>query len=155
MVGVPRHPRPPQITNYTDASVVGWGAHIWESLISNVWTMEEQELHINVLELEVVRLALFHSQKEISRKSVLIATNNMRVVAYTNRQGGPGPPTCASWLSRCCSGPRQISLTARHILGKLNVIADLLTQEHQVIHTETLHHVHVQSPMSALEKTYS
>jgi hypothetical protein len=74
-----------------DVSVVGWGAHIGEALISNVWIMEEKELHINVLELEAVRLALLQNQKEISGKSVLIATDNT---------------TCAGWLSRCYYGPR-------------------------------------------------
>ena len=70
--------------------------------------------------------------------SVLVATDNPIVVAYINRQGGSRSLNLCRlaeqmlpWSQDC-----QVSLTARHILGKLNVIADLLSREHQVIHIE-------------------
>jgi hypothetical protein len=145
MIGVPLHPRPPQITMYTDASVVGWGAHIGSSLISATWSLPDQMLHINFLELEAVRLALLHFHREILGKSVLVATDNTTVVAYINRQGGTKSPNLCRLAEQMLSWTqdRQISLTARHIPGKLNVIADLLSREHQVIHTEWMLHVDI------------
>jgi hypothetical protein len=145
MIGVPLHPTPPQITMYTDASVVGWGAHIGKSLISDTWSSQDQTLHINFLELEAVRLALLHFQQEILGMSVLVATDNTTVVAYINRQGGTKSPNLCRLAEQMLlwTQERQISLTARHIPGKLNVIADLLSREHQVIHTEWMLHVDI------------
>jgi hypothetical protein len=145
MLGVPLHPKPPQITMYTDASVVGWGAHIGASLISNTWSSQDQMLHINFLELEAVRLALIHFQWQLLGKSVLIATDNTTVVAYINRQGGTRSPNLCLLAEKMLlwTQDRQISITARHIPGKLNVIADLLSREHQVIHTEWMLNVRV------------
>jgi hypothetical protein len=134
MVGVPIQYPPPQIEIFTDASLFGWGAHINQMTISGVWSEEQSLLHINLLEMEAVRLALLHFEMHILNKSVLIATDNTTVVAYINRQGGTRSDslyllveTMLIWAQQRC-----IYLRARHIPGCLNVLADLSSRRHQI-----------------------
>ena len=39
---------------FTDASLTGWGGHMGNLEIKGIWNREEQNLHINVLELKAV-----------------------------------------------------------------------------------------------------
>ena len=69
---------------------------------------------------------------------VPIAADNTTVVSYINEECGMRSDSlCAllgRFLSRC--HPRGIVLRARHIPGRLNVIADNLSRHNQVIQTE-------------------
>ena len=69
---------------------------------------------------------------------VLVATDNTTVVAYINKEGGMRSGSLCALLWRLLSwcNLREICLRARHILGRLNVIADKLSRHHQVIQTE-------------------
>ena len=74
----------------------------------------------------------------ICNKTVLMATDNTTVVAYINKEGGmKSGSLCAllwrilSWCTR-----QQVTLRARHIPGRLNVIADKLSRLGQTIQTE-------------------
>ena len=82
------------------------------------------------------------SSKRVSnpslQKTVLVATDNTTVVAYINKEGGmKSGSLCAllwrilSWCTR-----QQVTLRARHIPGRLNVIADKLSRLGQTIQTE-------------------
>ena len=69
---------------------------------------------------------------------MLVATDNTTVVAYINKEGGmKSGSLCAllwrilSWCTR-----QQVTLRARHIPGRLNVIADKLSRLGQTIQTE-------------------
>jgi hypothetical protein len=71
-------------------------------------------------------------------KVVLVASDNTTVVSYINRQGGTKSGTLyllveqiLVWAQKC-----HIVLRARHIPGRLNVLADLLSRRHQIIPTE-------------------
>lgn len=44
----------------TDASLVGWGAHLDNHKISGKWSPTESTLHINLLEFRAVRNACAH-----------------------------------------------------------------------------------------------
>ena len=57
-VGVSLDTPPPEMLLFSDASTVGWGAHLEELLISGVWNEDDKHLHINVLELKAAFLAL-------------------------------------------------------------------------------------------------
>lgn len=72
---------------FTDASTQGWGAHFGSSTCQGTWSLDESRLHINMLEMWVVRLALVHLQLQ-QGDNILVATGNSSVVAYVNRQGG-------------------------------------------------------------------
>ena len=102
------------------------------------WSLPESKLHINHLEPKAVFLALKEFQTLVFNKTVLVATDNTTVVAYINKEGGmKSGSLCAllwrilSWCTR-----QQVTLRARHIPGRLNVIADKLSRLGQTIQTE-------------------
>ena len=57
-----------------------------DSQILGIWTRSERRL--NILELKAVMLALQHWVSVLHGLQVLIATDNITVVAYINKQGG-------------------------------------------------------------------
>ena len=55
---VPLYRPQPNLFLFTDASLVGWGAHMGDLSASGLWSAYWQTQHINVLELRAVMLAL-------------------------------------------------------------------------------------------------
>ena len=145
--GAPLHPPAPTLRIFTDASTQGWGAHAGESTIQGIWSPQEQTLHINTLEMRAISLALQHFNPP-PRSHVLVATDNSSVVYYINKQGGTRSWslwTEAQDLFRITDN-LGISIRARHIPGRLNVIADQLSRAGQILPTEwSLHEGIVQS----------
>ena len=136
--GQPLHPLRHAVQIFTDASKEGWGAHLGDFTASGTWSVPESKLHINFLELKAVLLALKRFQHLVQGKVVLIATDNTTVVAYINKEGGmrSGSLCALLWRLLCWCSLNQIVLKARHIPGRLNVIADKLSRQRQVIQTE-------------------
>ena len=136
--GQPLHPLQHAIQIFTDASKEGWGAHLGDFTASGTWSVPESKLHINFLELKAVLLALKRFQQLVQGKVILIATDNTTVVAYINKEGGmrSGSLCALLWRLLCWCNLRQTVLKARHIPGRLNVIADKLSRQGQVIQTE-------------------
>ena len=116
----------------------GRGRPHGDSQIVGVWTRSEHELHINVLELRAAILALHHWATVLQGRHVLIATDNTTVVAYINKQGG----THSNLLLRLVVDlflwlqTQDITLRARHIPVRLNVIVDRLSRPNQPIMKE-------------------
>ena len=138
LLGQPLHPLKHALQIFTDASNEGWGAHLDDHTARGTWSLPESKLHINHLELKAVFLALKEFRTLVCNKTVLIATDNTTVVAYINKEGGmKSGSLCAllwrilSWCTR-----QQVTLRARHIPGRLNVIADKLSRLGQTIQTE-------------------
>ena len=138
LLGQPLHPLKHALQIFTDASNEGWGAHLDDHTARGTWSLPESKLHINHLELKAVFLALKEFRTLVCNKTVLIATYNTTVVAYINKEGGmKSGSLCAllwrilSWCTR-----QQVTLRARHIPGRLNVIADKLSRLGQTIQTE-------------------
>ena len=138
MRGADLHPKDHSIQLFTDASNVGWGAHLDQSSTKGLWSPQEKGLHINVLELKAVSLALRHFKDQCQDQTVLVATDNSTVVAYINKQGGThSAEMCALlWKLMTWCHHYHITLKARHIPGCLNVMADLLSRSNQVQSTE-------------------
>ena len=136
--GQPLHPLQHALQLFTDASNEGWGAHLGDSTAIGVWSVIESRLHINFLELKAVFLALKSFEHLCRDQIVLVATDNTTVVSYINKQGGMKSGSLCALLWRLLSWchPRGIVLRARHIPGRLNVIADKLSRHNQVIQTE-------------------
>ena len=132
------HPLQLSLQVFTDASNEGWGAHLGDSTARGVWSEPESRLHINFLELKAVFLALKSFEDLCWDQVVLIATDNTTVVSYINKEGGMRSGSLCALLWRLLSWchPRGIVLRARHILGRLNVVADKLSRHNQVIQTE-------------------
>ena len=136
--GQPLHPIKHALQIFTDASKEGWGAHLNELTARGSWSVPESKLHINHLELKAVFLALKEFQDLCTNQIVLVATDNTTVVAYINKEGGmkSGPLCALLWRILTWCSQRQVTLKARHIPGRLNVIADKLSRLNQTIQTE-------------------
>ena len=138
VTGQPLHPLEHALQIFTDASKEGWGAHLNEHMARGSWSLPESKLHINYLELKAVLLALQEFQALCMNKVVLVATDNTTVVAYINKEGGMklGPLCALLWRILTWCTRNQVTLKARHIPGRLNVIADKLSRLGQTIQTE-------------------
>ena len=135
--GQPLHPIKYALQIFTDASKEGWGAHLNERTARGSWSVPESKLQINYLELKAVYLALKEFQDLCVDKIVLVATDNTTIVAYINKGGMRSGPLCALlWRILTWCSQRQVTLKARHIPGRLNVIADKLSRLGQTIQTE-------------------
>ena len=136
--GQPLHPMDHSVQIFTDASKEGWGAHLEGRMAKGVWSTQESSLHINVLELKAVLLALREFLDVVQNRIVLIATDNSTVVAYINKEGGmrSGALCALLWRLLAWCDQHGVTLKARHIPGRLNVVADKLSRLGQVIQTE-------------------
>ena len=127
--GQPLHPLQHAVQLFTDASNEGWGAHLGDFTARGVWSPFESRLYINFLEMKAVLLALRQLEHLCKNQIVLVATDNTTVVSY--KQGGMRSGSLCALLWRLLSWchHRGITLRARHIPGRLNVIADKLSTQ--------------------------
>ena len=139
-VGVPLRLPECSVSSFTDASEQGWGAHVQdaqETKFQGLWSNLERGLHSNVLEMRAVRLALERVTAPVG-SVILISTDNTTVKSHINKQGGT-----RSWslmeetvLLFQLAIRNSWHLKARHIPGKLNVLADNLSRVGQILPTE-------------------
>ena len=136
--GSPTHPLRPHHQIFSDASMVGWGAHLEMETVSGKWTVEESTLHINNLELLAVCKTLQHWETRLQNSVVLIASDNSTVVSYINKQGGTISRSLnlATEILLNWTHMKNIVIRARHVLGRINVLADSLSREGQILRTE-------------------
>ncbi|MPC46291.1 hypothetical protein E2C01_040007 [Portunus trituberculatus] len=79
---------PPEQILFSDASQLGWVAHLGDSLASEVWTLEEQGLHINNLKFLAVFRPLQSFQQAFSGSVVFVMSDNLTVVTYLKKSRG-------------------------------------------------------------------
>ena len=120
----------PSLSVTTDASLSGWGAFCESRTLAGVWTAEEAESHINVLELEAVVRAVRALRDHAQGTSFTVFSDNTTVVAYINRQGGTRPPQlCLKvWSFLLWCRRHDIVVRATHVAGKDNTLADALSR---------------------------
>jgi len=106
--------------------------------VSGQWSPQELLLHINNLELLAVYRALLHWQTLVLDKVVLVVTDNTTVVSYINKQGGTRSRSLARTATEMLAYFFGLGVTirAKHIAGKLNVLADSLSRKGQILPTE-------------------
>lgn len=123
----------------TDASQAGWGAHLLPefSIASGLWSEQESALHVNELEMLAVLRALQFWAPILRGLPVLILSDNSTVVAYLSKQGGTRSRSLCNRAIEVLTfaDASNIPLQARHIPGRLNVMADALSRQ-RVFHTE-------------------
>jgi len=128
----------PQVVITTDASTLGWGGHIASSVVSGQWSDLEKSYHINLLELLAVEKSLHHLIYSVEGKIVQVKSDNATTVAYINKQGGTKSPSLCLHTRRlllwCIS--HNIALTAVHIPGSENALADNLSRGISLAPTE-------------------
>jgi hypothetical protein len=95
-------------------------------------------LHINQLELKAVELALAQFEHALPLGHIRVVSDNMSVVAAINRQGGTRSPSLSILVEGVLlwAFQRGCILSARHVVGSLNIVADLLSRNHEIIPTE-------------------
>ena len=132
------HPREHKKLIFTDASNAGWGAHLGQNSTGGLWSLTEKHLYINLLELKAVLLALRFFQSNCRDNQVLIASDNISVVSYINKQGGTRSAELCALLWRILTWCHlnNVTLRVRHVPGSLNVIADGLSRRNQIQPTE-------------------
>ena len=138
--GVRLSPQVAGLQLITDASQVGWGAHLEPLglMTSGCWSQQESLLHINNLEMRAAFLAVQHFQDSLRSQCVLISSDNTTVVTYIKKQGGTHSQSLYQETSRLfhlCDTLR-VTLQAKHIPGRLNALADGLSRARQLLPSE-------------------
>ena len=116
----------PEIVLYADASNEGWGAHVQARTAGGRWDETEAEDHINVLELQAVKLGLESLCTEIEDQHIRVMSDNTTAISYLNHHGGVKSGRCNQVAQEIWqwAEARQNWLSAAHIPGIENVIAD-------------------------------
>ena len=122
----------PSIIIESDASRDGWGAHCNGLSTGGLWSQSEQFLHINCLELLAGSFAIKCFAKDKTNIHIQLFMDNVTALTFINKMGGTKSRVLAS-LSRdlwqwCLQ--RQITVSATHIPGILNVNADRESRYH-------------------------
>ena len=76
---------------WSNASDVGWGAHLSSQVTSGLWSPQESRLPINAWELLEVHRGLHHFQSSLSGRTVAVFCDNV-MVAYLRKEGGTRSP---------------------------------------------------------------
>ena len=114
------------LTITTDSSMTGWGAESSGVTTQGLWTTQERQMHINVLEMKAVNFAVQAYTKEMRQIHVHLRVDNTTTIAYINKMGGTrsiGMLKVAKELWQYCMS-KEIMLTAEHLKGANNQIAD-------------------------------
>jgi hypothetical protein len=94
--------------------------------------------HINSLEMEAVRLALLSFLPHLPKGVIKIHCDNSTVVAYLCHQGGVISPSLSVQAERILvwAYSQGLILSAVHVSGVSNVLADALSRSNTVVQTE-------------------
>lgn len=114
----------------TDASPLGWGAHLEDQMFQGTWDAEVQKRSSNYKELCTIFHALQATQEVLSGSHVRILSDNSTAIAYINKQGGTqnGELMKLSFEILSLAETKFLSLGAIHLRGKENVMADFLSR---------------------------
>ena len=132
----------PDISFFSDASDVGWGALVGEHHASGLWLPHQKALSINMRELLAVQLGLQAFEHLLVGMSVTLFCDNTTTVAYLRRSEGTFSSTLNATAREILlwAENRRIRLLPQFIMGSSNVTADALSRPNQVIGSEwTLH----------------
>ena len=95
--------------------------------------------HINFLELQTVLLTIQQFQQLVQGHHVIVMTDNTAVVGHIKNQArGTHSQDLLALTQELFpwTDSHEVTLSARHISGHLNVIADRLPRAHQILPTE-------------------
>ena len=125
------NPPAPELYIISDASKAGWGACCQNLTAIGRWSPLEAKDRINVLELKAAFLATKTFLKHHSNITVCLRMDNTTAVAHINNKGGTRSPQLVSLtleLWQWCL-QKSILITAQHLPGKLNNVADRESRE--------------------------
>ena len=87
-IGVSLDQVSPQLDLWSDASDVGWGAHLGDDIASGLWSPGDLEMSINARELLAIDRALNFFAPCLQNSSVAVFADNSTAIAYLRNQGG-------------------------------------------------------------------
>ena len=128
----------PDLHFWSDASDVGWGAHLDRQVASSLWDSQQAALSTNARELLAVKLGLHQFQSSLQGRTVAVFCDNTTAVAYLRKEGGTRSPllnTLAQEILRWTES-LSIRLAPQFLPGSNNVLADALSRPHQLPHSE-------------------
>ena len=117
--GSPVSPPPQDLTILSDALMQGWGATCQGKSTNGKWSSQESIQHINLLELKAAFLVL--------KTFPLLTLDNSMAVPYLNNKGGTHSVPLMSLALEIWTWclQRNVLISAQHVPGKENTIADL------------------------------
>ena len=120
----------PDISFFSDASDVGWGALVGEHHASGLWSPHQKALSINMRELLAVQLGLQAFELLLVGMSVALFCDNTTTVAYLRCSGGTFSATLNATAREILlwAKNRRIRLLPQFIMGSSNVTADALSR---------------------------
>ena len=127
----------PDLDFWSDASDVGWGAHLGSLTTSGLWHAEQVALSINARELLAIREGLLHFRSSLVEKNVAVFCDSSTAVSYLRKEGGTRSPFLNSLAQGILRWAESLSirLLPQFIPGSLNVLADSFSRPHQLPHT--------------------
>ena len=132
----------PDVSFFSDASDVGWGALVGEHHDSGLWFPHQKTFSINLRELLAVQYGLKALEHLLVGLSVALFCDNTTTVAYLRRSGGTFSSTLNATAREVLlwAENHRVRLLPQFIMGSSNVTADTLSRPNQVIGSEwTLH----------------
>ena len=128
----------PDLHFWSDASDVGWGAHLDRQVASGLWDLHQAALSINARELLAVQLGLRQFQSSLQGRTVAVFCDNTTAVAYLRKEGGTRSPLLNSLAQEILRWTESLSirLAPQFLPGSNNVLADALSRPHQLPHSE-------------------
>ena len=123
---------------YSDSSTQGWGAHLQDLTASGIWSQDQSQLHLNVLELQAIWLGLRAFSQRVENAKVALMSDNTSAVAYLRNQGGTKSLAMNDLATDIClwAEKKGMTLVPRYLPGHLNVLADHLSRRGQILKTE-------------------
>ena len=124
----------PSVTLTTDACKTGWGAVCRGKKTNGLFSREESDLHINILELKAVMFGLKVFCSNFSNTHIKLLIDNTTAVFTLNKMGSCKSPECNDIVKEIWEWAikRGIWLTAGHIPGILNVEADEESRKNEI-----------------------
>ena len=120
----------PDLSFYSEASDVGWGAIMREQQVSGVWTPSQKQVSITLRERMAVQNGLLRFSQFLRGKTIALFCDNVTTVAYLRRSGGTRSEVLflkareiLLWVESM-----QITTIPQFIQGSLNTRADLLSR---------------------------
>ena len=128
----------PDLHFWSDASDVGWGAHLDRQVTSGLWDSHQAALSINSRELIAVKLGLHQFQSSLRGRTVAVFCDNTTAVAYLRKEGGTRSPLLNALAQEILRWTEFLSirLAPQFLPGSNNVLADALSRPHQLPHSE-------------------
>ena len=127
-----------QLELWSDASDVGWGAHLDEQFASGLWAPEDVERSFIARELLAIESALKWFAPLLAGSSVAVFADKLTAVSYLGNQGGTRSSFLNFIAQRILRWAEDLSvvISPQFIMGKHNVLADALSRPNQILGSE-------------------